>query len=47
MRFLVFVGVLYTSKEGFEVPPESVHEASNPRIWVLVIEGSESEWKRM
>ena len=39
MLFLVFAGVLYTVKEGFEVPPEAVHEASNPRIWVLVIEG--------
>ena len=30
---------LYTGKKGFEAPPESVNEASNPRIWVLVIEG--------
>ena len=36
---MVFVEVLYTVKEGFEAPPEAVHEAGNPRIWVLVIEG--------
>ena len=45
MRFLVFAGVLYTVKEGFEAPPEAVHEAGNPRIWVLVIEGRRRVWK--
>ena len=39
MWFLVFVGVLYTIEEGFEAPPGAVHEAGNPRIRVLVIEG--------
>ena len=24
--------------KGFKAPPESVHEAINPRIWVLVVE---------
>ena len=37
MRFLVFAEILYTVKEGFEAPPEAVHEAGNPRIQVLVI----------
>ena len=45
MRFLVFAEVLYTGEKGFKVPPEAVHEASNPRIWVLVIECNGSEWK--
>ena len=45
MRFLVFVGILYTSKKGFKVPPEAVHEAGNPRIRVLVIEHSGSKRK--
>ena len=40
MRFLVFARVLYTVREGFEAPPEVVHEAGNPRIWVLVMERS-------
>ena len=47
MRFLVFVEALYTSKKGFEAPPEAVHEAGNPRIRVLVIERNGSEWKEM
>ena len=37
--------VLYTGKEGFEAPLESVHRAGNPKIRVLVIECSGSEWK--
>ena len=45
MQFLVFTGVLNTGNEGFEAPLETVHEAGNPRIWVLVIEGSRSKWK--
>ena len=45
MRFLVFAGVLYTVEKGFEAPPEAVHEASNPRIWVLVIECHRRVWK--
>ena len=45
MWFLVFTGILYTSKKGFKVPPEAVHEAGNPRIRVLVIEHSGSERK--
>ena len=45
MWFLVFVGILYTSKKGFKAPPEVVHEADNPRIRVLVIERSGSERK--
>ena len=45
MRFLVFARVLYTGKEGFEAPPEAVHEVGNPRIWVLVIEGHRREQK--
>ena len=39
MQFLVFTWVLYTGKKGFKAPSEAVHEASNPRIRVLVIEG--------
>ena len=39
MRFLVFTEALYTVKKGFKAPPEAIHEASNPRIRVLVIEG--------
>ena len=45
MWFLVFTQVLYTVKEGFKAPPEAVHEASNPRIRVLVIEGRRREQK--
>ena len=45
MQFLVFAGVLYTSKKGFKAPPEAVHEAGNPRIQVLVIERSGSKQK--
>ena len=27
--------VLSTDDKGFEAPPEVVHEAGNPKIWVL------------
>ena len=37
--FLVFAEVLYTGKKGFKAPSEVIHEASYPRIRVLVIEG--------
>ena len=42
IQFLVFTEVLYTREEGFEAPLEPLHEASNPRIQVLVIERSGS-----
>ena len=45
MWFLVFAEVLYTGEKGFKAPPEAVHKASNPRIWVLVIECNGSEGK--
>ena len=45
MWFLVFTQVLYTVREGFEAPPEAIHEAGNPRIWVLVIEGRRRDQK--
>ena len=51
---LVFVNAFKYSYEGFEVPPESLHEASNPMIQVLGLEenrivwkGSQVIWKRM
>ena len=45
MESLVLAEVLYTSKKGFKAPSEAVHEASYPRIRVLVIEGRRSVWK--
>ena len=45
IQFLVFAEVLYTGKKGFKAPSEAVHEASYPRIRVLVIEGDRNVWK--
>ena len=45
MEFLVFAWVLYTSAEGFEAPPELVHEVGNLKIQVLGIEGNGRQWK--
>ena len=45
MGSLVFTEVLNTRKKGFKAPSEAVHEASYPRIRVLVIEGGRSVWK--
>ena len=43
--FLVFAEVLYTGEKGFKAPSEAVHEASYPRIRVLVIEDCGNVWK--
>ena len=45
MWFLVFAEVLYTGEKGFKAPSKAVHEAGNPRIWVLVMECNRSRWK--
>ena len=37
--------VLSTGVKGFKAPPEAVHEASNPKIWVLRSEGYRIVWK--